>query len=106
MVGFFLSLVMTVTGYCNATGAPPYQGITASGMKANEIVMACPPEMPFGTVILMDGRIFFCMDRGPAIVKGRLDRWFSTCNEAIEWGKQRKEVFIFNESFIRKSLSE
>ena len=105
MVGIFLFLIaMTVTGYCDQTGAPPYQGITASGMKATEITMACPPEMPFGTVILMDGRIFLCMDRGPAIKDNHLDRWFPTCIDAILWGVQEKRVFILNESFVRKSL--
>jgi len=93
MVGLFLSLVMIVTGYCDQTGAPPW-GITASGIPTTNFTMACPPEMEFGTVIIMDGQIFICMDRGPAIKGNRLDRWFPTCMEAIEWGKQKKLVWI------------
>lgn len=90
---FFLSIVMLVTGYCDATGAPPW-GITASGMPTMTFTMACPPEMEFGTIIIMDGQVFICVDRGPAIKEGRLDRWFSTCREAMEWGRQKKRVIV------------
>lgn len=93
-MNFFLSMVMIVTGYCNATGAPPFEGTTTSGIQTNSFVMACPPEMEFGTVIMMDGQIFLCLDRGFAIVGDRLDRWFSTCEEALEWGVQKKEVIV------------
>jgi len=85
---------MIVTGYCNATGAPPFEGMTASGVQTNGFTMACPPEMEFGTVIIMDGEVFVCMDRGPAIEKNRVDRWFPTCVEAIGWGKQEKRIII------------
>ena len=30
--------------------------------------IACPPELPFGTKILLDGNMFTCRDRGGAIV--------------------------------------
>lgn len=87
-------LIMTVTGYCDQTGAPPFEGMTASGVQANEITMACPTWMEFGTVIMVDDQIFVCMDRGPAIEGLRLDRWFPTCGEAMEWGVQEKTVII------------
>jgi len=58
------------------------------------MVVACPPEMEFGTVIIMDGQIFVCMDWGSAIKGNRLDRWFSTCREATEWGVQKKVILL------------
>jgi len=94
LVKFFLLVVMIVTGYCNGTGAPPYRGTTASGIPAMSFTMACPPEMEFGTVIVMDGQIFVCMDRGPAIEGNRLDKWFPICEEAMEWGRQEKSILI------------
>lgn len=94
MVKLFIILTVVVTGYCSGTGAPPYRGTTASGMPAMSFTMACPPEMEFGTVIMMDGQIFICMDRGSAIEGNRLDRWFPTCGGATEWGKQEKSVLI------------
>lgn len=111
MVRFFLFLVMTVTAYCNnSCDKPAYHpayGITTSGMRTHEGTIACPPEWAFGTkvYILGVGR-FVCEDRGSAIKGNRIDIWFPTCREALEWGKQRREVLIFDKSLFGKSLSE
>jgi len=94
VIKLFIILTMVVTGYCDATGASPFEGMTASGVYTNRFTTACPPEMEFGTVIIMDGKIFICEDRGGAIKGNRLDIWFPTCDDAILWGRQEKEVLI------------
>ena len=85
-------LTMLVTGYCDASGASPFEGITASGVRATEITIACPPWMEFGTKILMGDNTYICQDRGGAIKGLRLDRWFPTCEAAIQWGRVEKQV--------------
>lgn len=111
MVGFFLSLVMIVTAYCNdSCDKPTYHptyGVTASGTKTHQGTIACPPEWAFGTKVYIPGvGRFVCEDRGSAIKGNRIDIWFRTCEEALKWGRQRREVFIFDKNLLRESLSK
>lgn len=42
----------------------------ASGMRWEDYVeraIACPPEFPFGTKIIVDGKEWICLDRGGKI---------------------------------------
>lgn len=77
----------------------PYYGITASGEPVREgVTVACPPSMPFGTVIEIEGigqRI--CQDRGGAITEGRLDVYFDDLNDALNFGRQTRNVRIVEE---------
>lgn len=72
--------------------------ITASGVKAVQgITVAMDKSIPFGTKIYIDGvgeRIV--QDRGGAIKKGRIDIFFDTHEQALEWGRQTKKVTILN----------
>lgn len=77
----------------------PYYGITASGepVKAG-ITVACPPSMPFGTVLEIEGvgeRV--CQDRGGAITEGRLDVYFDELSDALEFGRRTLNVRIIRE---------
>lgn len=77
----------------------PYYGITASGepVKAG-ITVACPPSMPFGTVLEIEGvgeRV--CQDRGGAITEGRLDVYFDELSDALEFGRRTLNVRIIKE---------
>lgn len=74
-------------------------GITASGEQAQEgVTVACPPSMAFGTVIEIDGlgeRI--CQDRGGAITEGHIDVYMDELEDAIEFGRQKRNVRIMKE---------
>lgn len=77
----------------------PYYGITASGepVKAG-ITVACPPSMPFGTVLEIEGvgeRV--CQDRGGAITEGRLNVYFDELSDALEFGRRTLNVRIIRE---------
>ena len=74
-------------------------GITASGSRAKEriTVAADTRKLPFGTKIYIDGvgeRIV--QDRGGAIKGNRIDVYFDTHQEALNFGRQTKQVTILN----------
>lgn len=74
-----------VTAYCPsyACGALDH-GITKSGVRAVEgVTIACPPELPFGTRLAIEGvGVRTCEDRGPDIVGRRLDLFVGSMAEA------------------------
>lgn len=110
---------MTVTGYdsgptsCgwrrNCWGTPVYAygpmkgrrkevGVTACGVDATPgTVAADTAYYPFGTVLYVPGYGYAVVeDRGGAI-KGphRLDLWFPTRRQALEWGRRSVNVHVW-----------
>lgn len=62
-------------------------GITASGAKAEGKLIAAPKSIPFGTWIDIEGYGYAeVLDRGGAIKGKRLDVFFPTHQEALNWG--------------------
>lgn len=89
----------TITAYCHCSKCcGKSDGITASGVKATEgITVATDKSMPFGTKIYIDGvgeRIV--QDRGGAIKGNRIDLYFDSHQEALNFGRQTKYVTILN----------
>jgi 3D (Asp-Asp-Asp) domain-containing protein len=85
---------MSVSAYWNGSGAPPYQGLTASGQYTREGVCACGPSFPYGTILLVSGKWCVCLDRGGAITDVHIDLWMPTEAEALEWGRKQADVVI------------
>jgi 3D (Asp-Asp-Asp) domain-containing protein len=83
---------MSVSAYWNGSGAPPYQGLTASGVQAVPQTAACGPSFPFGTILLVSAKWYVCQDRGGAITDGHLDLWMPT--EAEAWAFERKQLGV------------
>ncbi len=85
-----------VTGYSSTPDqcwGDPFQ--TASGTRVHNGTMACPPQYPFGTKIKIEGiGTFVCEDRGGAIKGNHFDRWFTSRNKALAWGKRVVEAEI------------
>jgi len=79
-------------------GRPKQVGVTASGTRARKgVIAADTSRYPFGTVMYIPdygyGRV---EDRGGAI-KGmdRLDLFFSSHGQALEWGRRKRIVKIW-----------
>lgn len=76
-------------------GHPAY-GITASGARVREgVTAACPPELPFGTRVHIEGvgeRV--CLDRGGAIKGRRLDVYIADRSEALRFGRKKALVIV------------
>ena len=87
--------LMRVTAYCPCPECCREfsDGITASGLPVTYnggFFVAAPPEIPFGTMIRIpgynNGEPVPVLDRGSAITGDRLDVFFPTHEQALEWG--------------------
>ena len=92
--------IWRVTAYCPCEKCCGEfaDGITANGhvIKEGDVFLAAPPEIPFGTMVVIpgynDGEPVEVLDRGGVIKGNRLDVYFDTHEEALEWGVQYLEV--------------
>jgi len=92
------SVWMEVTAYCPCTKCcgPNAIGVTASGLpvshNAGRFVAADTSVLPFGSQISIpgyhDAAPVPVIDRGGAIRGQKLDVFFPTHTEALEWGRQ------------------
>ena len=88
-----------VTAYCPCSKCCGKwsDGITASGhvIKPGDKFVAAPPGYSFGTVIEIPGYgKVEVLDRGGAIKGNRLDCYFDTHQEALNWGVKMLKVRI------------
>lgn len=86
----------TVTAYCpceKCCGAYA-NGYTATGAKATQgvTVAADPDVLPMGTEIELDGHTYTVQDTGGAIAGNRLDLYFDSHEDALQWGVREKIV--------------
>ena len=70
--------------------------IMASGNKVYEGAIACPSSIPFGTLIEIDGELYVCEDRTHPRYEGTFDILMFSKVEAINFGRQKKEVKIYD----------
>jgi 3D (Asp-Asp-Asp) domain-containing protein len=95
---------MEVTGYCACTKCcgENAQGITASGRDVSynnsRFVAADTTVLPFRTKLIIpgyhNGATVEVIDRGGAIKGNKLDLYFTTHEEALEWGRKFVDVTI------------
>lgn len=87
-----------LTGYdndyeCTQSG----KGITASGVKASRGTIASPSNIPFNTVIYINGEKHVVLDRGGAIKVinnvYHFDVWFPSHKEALRFGKKEGMMY-------------
>ena len=88
-----------VTAYCPCSKCCGKwsDGITASGhvIKAGDKFVAAPPGFKFGTMVEIPGYGKVpVLDRGGAIKGNRLDCYFDTHQEALNWGVKMLKVRI------------
>lgn len=86
---------------CDKSPDDPAYGITATGTKATQgrTIAVDPRVIPYGTVLYFegpDGLIggYVAEDCGGAIKGNRLDLYFDSHEEAIEWGIKEKDIYI------------
>ena len=110
--------VLEVTGYCSCgeccgyrrnwlgrpvissgpqRGKPKKIGLTASGVRARSGTIAADTALfPFGTVMYVPGYGYGRVeDRGGAIRGHRIDLYFATHRQAMEWGRKKKRVTVW-----------
>jgi 3D (Asp-Asp-Asp) domain-containing protein len=102
--GEWESIQMRVTANCPCPKCCGQysDGVTASGHKIQpgDTFVAADGRYPFGTEMLIPGysnsRPVQVLDRGGAIKGNRLDVFFATHQEALEWGVKYLEVNVRN----------
>ena len=94
---------MEVTAYCPCTKCcgENAQGLTASGhdisYNNSRFVAADTDRLPFGTKLVIPGYAggaVEVIDRGGAIKGNKLDVFFPTHEEALQWGRQWIDVTV------------
>ena len=88
--------VFTVTAYCpceKCCGAYA-NGYTATGAIATQgVTIAADPDVfPMGTEIELDGHTYTVQDTGGTIAGNRLDLYFDSHEDALQWGVREKIV--------------
>jgi len=113
-----------VTGYCacrkccgwhrdwllrpvsNSSGKRKIVGQTASGAMVQHGTIAAPPEYPFGTIMYVEGYGFGRVeDRGGDIKGNKLDLYFKSHKDAVEWGRQTRKVKVWILPKAKKNVS-
>jgi 3D (Asp-Asp-Asp) domain-containing protein len=95
---------MRVTGYCPCSKCCGQysDGITASGhkIKPGDTFVAADKRYSFGTEMVIsgysNGRPVKVLDRGGAIRGNRLDAFFHSHQEALQWGVRHIDVRVRN----------
>ena len=96
------TVLMRVTAYCACTKCCGRysDGVTASGHKirGGDAFVAADAKYAFGTEMAIEGynggKPVKVLDRGSAIYDNRIDVFFASHKEAIEWGVRYIEVQI------------
>lgn len=86
------------TGYCPcARCCGKTNGITASGThaSANHTIAADTRVLPFGTQVVLNGTVYTVEDRGGAIQGNRIDIFFASHQEALNYGKRYVMVYRY-----------
>lgn len=88
-----------VTAYCTCRiccGVYSGGNRTASGTvpTANRTIAVDTNVIPFGTKVIINGQVYVAEDRGGAIKGNRIDMFFMTHNEALQWGRRTMEVYL------------
>ena len=102
-IGKWKTLQMRVTAYCPCEQCCGEwaDGITANGhsISQGDRFVAADGRFAFGTQMLIPGynnsKTVKVFDRGGAIYDNRLDVFFNTHQEALEWGVQHLDVKIY-----------
>lgn len=87
-----------ITAYCPCTKCCGQwaKGITSTGVTAqtNRTIAVDPKVIPYGTKVMIDGKEYIAEDCGGAIKGNRIDIYFDTHQEALQWGVKYKGVML------------
>lgn len=87
-----------VTAYCPCSRCcGKTNGVTASGTQATagRTIAADTSRYPFGTQLVINGNVYTVEDRGSAIGGNRIDIFFNSHQEAINYGRRTVDVYAY-----------
>ena len=96
VLGVYIPIDADISHYCHCSlcCGENASGITASGERVREGIVAADSRFPFGTEIVIDGRTYTVEDRGGASKGNKLDIYCSSHSEALKRGRLKKRVYI------------
>lgn len=86
-----------LTAYCACSKCcGKSDGITASGTKAKQgrTIAVDPKQIPYGTKVVINGHTYVAEDCGGSIKNNRIDVFFNSHKEALQFGVQYADVYI------------
>lgn len=89
-----------VTAYCPCTQCcGKSDGITATGTvaTAGRTIAVDPTVIPYGSKVILNGVTYIAEDCGGAIKGNKIDMFFDTHQEALEWGVKYIEGVVIND---------
>lgn len=84
-----------LTAYCPCVKCcGKNDGVTSTGVTAqpNRTIAVDTDVIPYGSIIIIDGKEYVAEDCGGSIKGNRIDIYFDTHKEALEFGIQHKNV--------------
>lgn len=92
------TMIVVATAYCPCSKCcgEYANGITASGAiaRANHTIAVDRNVIPLGTKVLYNGNIYVAEDTGGAIKGNRIDIYFDSHSEALEFGRQTIDIEV------------
>lgn len=87
--------IFRISGYCGCDRCCGGQTFTYSGVlpTASHTISADLDRFPLGTKLLIDGTVYTVEDMGGGVTGDRLDIYFDTHEEALDYGLRNVEVF-------------
>lgn len=86
-----------LTAYCSCVQCcGKSDGITATGTlaTAGRTIAVDPNVIPYGTSVVINGNTYVAEDCGGAINKNRIDIYFDSHEEALQFGVQYADVYL------------
>jgi len=92
--------IFTATAYCPGSDETANQLRTYSGTipRPQHTISADITILPLGTKVMIDGIIYTVEDIGSSVKGNKVDIFFSSRDEALAFGRQKKELFAVTES--------
>ena len=89
-----------ITAYCPCTSCSDNWGRqTATGVLATQgVTVAVDPKViPYGSIVVINGKEYIAQDCGGAIDDNDIDIYFDSHADALKWGVKYIEVFVLVE---------
>lgn len=92
----YTEMTVTATAYCACTYCTDGDGITATGTQATagRTIAVDPSIIPYGTEVIINGNTYIAEDCGAAIKGNKVDIYFDTHAEALQFGRQTLTAYI------------
>lgn len=87
----------TLTAYCgcrHCSGGWGSKTSTGTTCKAGKTIAVDPKVIPYGSTIRINGHDYTAEDCGGAIKGNRIDVYFDSHSDALEFGRQKAKVYL------------